>query len=143
MTDFTGDDKVAFDEAAEEQMVAVLSYPSEQDARERAKLLVENGIGAVIERGLPPDHVGPEPYEDPVADRDTDEYAASFELRVMRHQVERACEILGVDPPELAEAEGETSTGGAPPWKMILIIWAIAIVVIPLAAFLLTYNLLK
>ena len=134
MTDFANDNDTA-------EMIVVASYPTEADAREKAKLLVENGIGSMIDRGLPSDHASPEPYDDPVKDRDTDEYAAAFELKVMRHQVERACELLGVEVPELpGEAEPEPAKT---PWKMILILWAVALVVIPVAAFFVTYYLLK
>ena len=48
----------------------------------------------------------------------------------------RACELLGVDPPALDD--DDASTG--PPWKVIIGVWLVAMIVVPLLAFWLTLQ---
>lgn len=127
----------------DDEMVTITAFPSERTAREKAKELVEHGVGAIIARGLPEEHNDPEPYEDPVAHRNTDEYVASFELRVMRHQVTTACEVLDLEVPVETQAELVEERKESAPWKRILLIWAVAMVVIPVAAGLLSYYILS
>ncbi len=75
--------------------------------------------------------------------RDTDQSADRFEVQVMRQQVDWACEALGVAVPQVvAEAEA-TEQAAPPPWKRILLIWAVAIVLVPLIAGVATYLILS
>ncbi len=153
------------DEEPIDEMVTIGTYPSERVARETAKALLEHGVGSVIRPRVPePSPAGDEiadatgPSADTVpgpsaeqlpggarASRNTDEYAASFELRVMRHQVVTACEVLDVGLPDetRAEIEERESAPKPTPWKRILVIWAIAMIVVPIVSGYLTYLLLS
>lgn len=118
-----------------DEMVTITSFPSERMVREAAKTLVERGVGAVIARGVPEETgQAPEPADGMVTHRNTDEYVATFELKVMHHQVATACEVLNLELPPETVAELAEAAKAPTPWKRILIIWAIAMLVIPVAA---------
>ena len=117
-------------DAFDEPMVAVRDYPSEPDARHVASLLVENGVGATIE-----------PI--PAAELPDDGPSAGYRVLVLPHQLVRAEETLGLrepsvhalaDPDEPMKLEKQKA-----PWKLFAVIWVIAMVTVPLAAFALTY----
>jgi hypothetical protein len=109
----------------EPSLTAVHLTTSLDDARERARQLVEHGLGATVaEVGEP----------------------AGFEVRVLPGDVERAAELLGGPPSvETGAGVGEPEESGpiptvaedtAPiPWKMLIAIWVAAMIAIPLVAF--------
>jgi hypothetical protein len=106
-----------------EALVTVVSRPSERSANEAARLLVEHGMGAVVER-LEPEETG-----DEGAVRTT-----GFAVRVLPHQVDRSCDLLGVAVPAEVVAAAEEAKEPAPPWRRIVLIWAIAMITIPVVA---------
>lgn len=90
----------------------VTTFEDRQAAREAAASLVGEGIGAA-------------------ASVDGDVH----EVRVLDHDLVRACEILGVELPEQDDAPPRN------PWKYIIGIWLVAMVVIPLLAYWITVSL--
>src|SRR5262245_31307182 len=138
-------DNVTFSDSDEVQAYVVVgTYDTDDEAREQATLLVEHGIGGIVEAVV----VDAEPVEGDEAEgieteapADTDDSeVVVFELRVLPEQAERAYDALGCEAPAEVRAETAKST---PPWKTILIIWAIAMVVIPVTAGYLTYVILS
>lgn len=110
-------------------LAMVTGHDEEADARAAARRLVEAGIGAEViaaasrPEGEPPAH--------------------AWEVRVLPEDQRRACEHLGVEAPaEVVEAE-DASARTSPPWKSILLIWLVAMIVIPLLAFWITVQLTK
>lgn len=57
-------------------------------------------------------------------------------VQVLVEDAVRACEVLGLDPPE-AVPEPEPPRA---PWKLVLLIWLAALIIIPLLAFFITIN---
>ncbi len=117
-------------DAFDEPMVAVRDYPTEADARHVAGLIVEHGVGATIE----PVPAAELPDEGP---------SAAFRVLVLEHELVRAEEAIGIREPqnrELADPdEAMTLDKEKAPWKLFAIIWVVAMVTVPLAAFFLTY----
>jgi hypothetical protein len=117
-------------EAFDEPMVAVRDYPTDADARHVAALLVENGVGAIIEP-VPADEL---PEGGP---------SAGYRVLVLAHEIVRAEEALGLREPtnrELADPEEPMKLPAhKAPWKVFAVIWLVAMITVPLAAFLLTY----
>lgn len=103
----------------------VKTYIDEERALEAARLLVGSGFGADVVAGRFPLEDDGEPTD-------------AFQLRVVRTDLVRACEVLGVEVP-VSDDDDEVEAG--PPWKTIVGIWLVAMIVIPLAAFWLTVNL--
>lgn len=128
-------------------MVTIHLFPSERTAQESARTLVEHGVGSEIEPAVPPgvDAAAAADRQDGPPPRNTDEYSAMFGLRVMRHQVETACAALGLDLPAetVSELEEKAKAPKPTPWRRILVIWAIAMIVIPLVAGYLTYLIVQ
>lgn len=117
-------------DAFEEPMVAVRDYPTEVDARHVASLLVENGVGATIEP-VPADEL---PEGGP---------SSGYRVLVLSHQLIRAEEAIGLREPEVRpvgdpDAPMKVDKKKAP-WKLFAVIWVVAMITIPLAAFYLTY----
>ena len=124
MDDF--DDFDDDDEGGGNQLVTVLARPSERSAEDAARSLVEHGLGAVVEVNAAPSDEGPR--------------VGGFAVRVMPHEVERACEVLGVEvPSDVAAALHADDKEPTPPWKRILLLWVIAMLTIPLFAGLAAY----
>ena len=141
----------------------VARYPTEAEAVEAARSLVERGDGATVER-IPeqvtdshasgPDDQPPPPArptsavddaapEVPWPLQDLDEVPGAGDWAVCAVYVDarRAAVLLGFDEPDQID-DPEAELDKAPiPWKSILIIWAIAMVVLPLAAFAASYYL--
>lgn len=133
-------DDVTYSESDEAQTYVVMdTLDTEDAARARATQLVEHGIGAVVQA------VTLEGHEEPDAAATGDAEVSAppeviYEVRVMAEQATRAYEVLGYEVPGgVPEPPDKTS----PPWKTILIIWAVAMVVIPVTAGYLTYLLLS
>jgi hypothetical protein len=134
---------------AAEEFVSIAEYPTESQARGAATSLVECGIGAAVAPAPPPELPMVDPdqltahHDSAVpAPRNPDEYAARFHVRVMCIDARRACELLGVEPPAEVVADADEEPPG-PPWKKILLIWAAALVIVPVMAFLLTVWILS
>ncbi len=141
----------------------VARYPTEAEAVDAARSLVERGVGATVER-IPEQSPGSDAAEldeqtPPPADpasagddaspevpwplQDLDEVPGNGEWAVCAVYVDarRAAVLLGFDEPDQID-DPEAELEKAPiPWKPILIVWAIAMVVLPLAAFAASYYL--
>ena len=59
---------------------------------------------------------------------------SGFAVRVLPHQVDRSCDLLGVAVPAEVVAAAEEVKEPAPPWRRIVLIWAIAMITIPVVA---------
>jgi len=107
------------DEAAvEPEMTVVEWFDALDDANRAAASLVEHGVGAVLEQGSPP-RTG---------------------VAVLVGDASRARQVLGL------EAEAETFESDelkemSRTWLIPVLIFAVAIVVVPLVAFLLSFKL--
>lgn len=110
-------------------LVPVAMYDDGADAEQAAKALVARGFGAIVQRfGV-----------DLVRGDDIPE-TVTAQVVVLRSDAARASEILGfAEPADAAGAGGSAKDG--PPLKTVLIIFAIAMVVFPGLAFLISYNL--
>jgi hypothetical protein len=134
-----------------------------------ATLLADGGIGAVVERlaDRPADATAADPAstdpatptgaspstasssaslwgdrpsvdEPPTAPPSAPAGVPMFAVKVMPQQLRRSTELLGVElPAELLPAEKPMETGT--PWKKILILWGIAMLVVPALAFYVSY----
>lgn len=98
-----------------EALQAVTTYAAEDEARDAALRLVERGIGATV--------VGSGP--------------GVWELQVLPGDAQRACELLEVEQPEAPLAPPRS----APPWRMLVVIWLLALLTLPLLAFWITVSL--
>ena len=114
----------------EEPMIAVRDYETEADARHVAALLLENGVGVEVE-----------PV--PASELPADGPSSGYRVLVLSHELERAEEALGLREPqnrELADPDEPMKLDKKrPPWKLFALIWVVAMVTVPTAAFLLTY----
>jgi hypothetical protein len=150
-----------------DEFVTITARPSERTANEVARVLVEHGLGAVVEPITTDEPVAEPAPEDrvPASSEGSSEgssgdakpfakWAASaptgpptpvlsgFAVRVMRHQAERASEVLGIElPATVAAAVAAEEREPSPPWKRILLTWAAAMVIIPVVAGLAAYFL--
>jgi hypothetical protein len=120
------------DDEDSEALVTVVARPSERTASETARTLVEQGLGATVA----PITVGADGA--PIGGA-----PSGFGVQVLHHDVERACELLGVELPAEVVAAMPEEKLPTPPWKRILVIWAIAMVTIPVAAGFAAYLLLS
>ena len=107
----------------DEGFAVVAIYEAEDRALAAARQLVSSGLGADVAPAR-------------VALAEGDEPTDAFQLRVVGDDLVRACELLGVDPPALED--DDASTG--PPWKVIIGVWLVAMIVVPLLAFWLTLQ---
>jgi len=110
-------------------MAVVESYATEEEAVEQARLLVEHGIGASVAEA----RAGKEPASP----------NAAFRLEVLPIDVPRAERVLGfVEPdPDYDPADPPRLEKGPTPWKALLLIWLAAMIVVPVLAFLFTWQL--
>ena len=117
-------------EAFDEPMVGVRDYPTEADARHVGALLVEHGIGATVEP-VPADEL---PEEGPTS---------GYRVLVLAHELPRAEVTLGLrepepvgpdDPDEPMKLDKQKA-----PWKLFAVIWVVAMITVPAAAFFITY----
>ncbi len=133
MDDLFGEDED--DEEEEEGVFTVANeYVSEAEANDGARSLVEHGIGAEVSP-IPADEL---PEDGP---------SAGYQVRVLAHEQIRAQEVLGLIEPE-DRPEANPVEFVPPPkrplaWKQILVIWLIAMIVLPVVAFLLTYEIVQ
>lgn len=125
------------DSVGDEGLVPVALYDEEAAAEQAARALVARGIGAVV-RVITPEArtLGSLP--------DT----ATTEVVVLPTELVRASAVLGFDladrPDLLALTTSAEPGDGAEkppfPWRKVLLIWAAAMILVPLAVFYLTYN---
>jgi hypothetical protein len=117
-------------DAFEEPMIAVRDYETEADARHVAALLLENGVGVEIE-----------PI--PAAELPENGPSAGYRVLVLRHELDRAEEALGLREPQNRDLvdtdEPMKLDKKKAPWKLFALIWVVAMVTVPTAAFFLTY----
>jgi hypothetical protein len=131
--------------------VVVTRFTSEDDANAAARTLVENGVGAIVEDAPPaPPPVEAAPVDPLAAEPATNaawpaapvtEPPGRFAVLVLASDLVRACSVLDLPVPEYAAPVDDTAKAKRSDLKKMLIIWAIAMVVIPVAAFYLTYFL--
>jgi hypothetical protein len=109
-----------YEEVTGDSLVRLHSYDALDDARAAALALVEHGMGAsvvAVEVGSPS--------------------AAPYELRVLPGELGRAAEVLGLSVPA---APGPEHQGRLPvAWRQVLVIWLIALIVLPVVAGVATY----
>jgi hypothetical protein len=114
------DDAVAF--------ARIAGFPTEAEASEVARFLVENGVGATVSA------------DNRVQETDPD---GLWGVHVLFEDRRRAAEMLGlvaVDEPVVHSPEETIKVEKGPiPWKVVLPIFALALIVVPLAAGFLTY----
>jgi hypothetical protein len=107
-------------------LVTVNHYGSSEEAQAAARVLVEHGLGASI-TSLPDDE--------------------GHDVRVLPFEEARAAELLGLRPPTPrpeANPEQPLEPQKAPiPWKTVLAVWAVAMVVIPVIAGFLVYFIVR
>ena len=110
---------------AMQTMTVIERHPLEADARARAASLVTQGIGAAV------DH---RPDESP---------EGAYAVTVLPNDALRARQILGVEPPPPDEDEWdeEELIHSSRPWLIPALVLAAVFVVVPLAAFYITYKL--
>jgi hypothetical protein len=102
----------------------VEEYDESEAARAAAARLVESGIGATVDHA--PDEGG----------------TTGWVVEVLPEDHVRACEVLGLPVPEPDPEEAEArAKEGRLPWKSILAIWLVAMIVFPVLAFWLTVQL--
>ena len=100
-------------------------HRDQEAARASAGMLVERGIGATVAEVVPP------------ADDEEAVAAGPWCVQVLPEDHVRACEVLGLEVPEPDEPEKPPTA----PWKIMLGVWLVAMIVLPLLAFWLTVNL--
>jgi hypothetical protein len=127
------DDEHEYDDDGDEAeaMAVVGSYATESAAMDDARTLIENGIGATVVAA----RVG--------RGGDGDDSDAAYRVEVLPIDVGRSERVLGLvesdpaydpkNPPKLEK--------GPTPWKTLLIVWALAMVIVPVLAFLITWKL--
>lgn len=96
-------------------------------ARSTAARLVEAGIGATVD-------VAP-PAADAAGEGPPVEH---WVVQVLPEDHVRACELLGLPAPE---PDPEDERAERPPWRTILMIWLVAMILFPALAFWLTVQL--
>jgi|KBSMisStaDraftv2_1062788.scaffolds.fasta_scaffold486570_2 hypothetical protein len=101
------------------QMTIIERYETQQAADGQASFLVERGVGAAVE----PDGNG------------------SFGLAVLDEDASRAREIIGLVEPEANEPSEVDLIGAARPWLIPVLLIGVAMFVIPVVAFLVTFKL--
>jgi hypothetical protein len=112
------------DDEITSQMTILAWYDDTTDARSAAAGLVENGLGAVLDDSQPP-RTG---------------------VAVLSSDAVRARELLGLEPVTVVGADGEEAeeaelrTMGRS-WLVPVLVFAVALVVIPLVAFFVTFKL--
>ena len=108
--------------------VRIAGFPSKDEANEVARHLVEGGIGATV-------------ADDP--GRAATDPDGRYGVHVLPTERRRAAERLGLveleERPEASPVEKIKVDRGPIPWKVVLPIFAIALVVVPLAAGFATY----
>ncbi len=106
-------------------MTVIERHPLEADARARAATLVTHGIGAAVDH---PDDASPE---------------GAYAVTVLPNDALRARQILGVEPPPDDEEDWDADelVRSSRPWLIPVLVLAAVFVVVPLAAFFITYKL--
>ena len=99
-----------------------------ESARAQAARLVEAGIGATVD-------LAPADADAVVGDGPPIEH---WVVQVLPEDHVRACELLGLPAPEPDPEDERTER---PPWRTILMIWLVAMIVFPALAFWLTVQL--
>src|SRR4051812_4085954 len=107
------------DDTPGSDLVVIQWLDAAADASQAAAHLVEHGVGAVIDHGAPPRAGG----------------------AVLGSEQGRARQILGLAEPTPTGDEDEDLTGYARPWLVPVIVFAVALVVVPLAAFFIAFKL--
>jgi hypothetical protein len=145
----------------EAPMTGVVGYVYEVEAQEAARRLIEHGIGALVESSdvavgadgaaaaVPDGAASGDPWGDGGADagdpgEPPPEVVRGFAVLVLDHDARRASTILGLaepeDRPEANPVEPMKPVRAKTPWGRVLLIWLAAMIIIPLVAFWLTYE---
>lgn len=145
-------------EEEEPPLVGVEDFDDEADAIVAARELVEHGIGATVERMVAEaEVVGTEDDLAPEVDGEADGEGADtdgaeppraagtifYRLLVLDHEERRALEVLGLvepeDRPEANPIEPMVPVKAKIPWMKVIPIYLLALILVPAAAFYLTY----
>lgn len=128
----------------EDDMRVVVRFDSQDEAAAAAKLLTRQGIGSLVETGSVSEATsGPAPG--PVEqDRDQAGPAsgeASYSVLVVLDDLARACETLGVEPPEgLDEELAQRRRRRFPDWVYVVAIFVVALITLPLVAYFVAFK---
>jgi len=118
------------DEYEDEALVPVEDFDTEAMANTAGAELVSHGIGAAVE-AIPADEL------------EDGESQEGYRVLVLEHEAKRAREVLGlVEPEERPPANPEEPMKPLPRdtnWKMVLLIWFAALIIIPAAGFFISY----
>ena len=110
----------------------IAGFPSEAEASEVARFLLEGGIGSTV-------------WPDP--GRAASDPEGVYGVHVLPVDRRRAAEMLGLveieERPEASPVEPIVVDRGPIPWKVVLPIFALALVVLPLFAGFLTYFIMS
>lgn len=128
----------------EDDMRVVARFDSQDEAAAAAKLLTRHGIGSLVETGHVSESTsGPAPG--PV-EQDRDETGpvggeASYSVLVVLDDLARACEMLGVEPPEgLDEELAQRRRRRFPDWVYVVAIFVVALITLPLVAYFVAFK---
>ena len=100
-------------------MTVIEQYPTAQAAQGQAAFLVERGVGATVEN----------------------DESGAFQIAVLEDDAERAREVLGLVDAERDEPTEVELIGAARPWLVPVLLVGVALCVIPILAFLVTFKL--
>ncbi len=106
------------DGAAPSDMVVIEWFDAPGEASQAASMLVENGVGAVLDQDSPP-RTG---------------------LAVLASDAERARQILGLEDPEPTVGEDELKSMNRS-WLVPVLVFCAVMVVVPLVAFFVSFKL--
>lgn len=128
------DDDTTTGELTPDPLVEASAHATEAEARAEAAELVAHGIGAEI-RAV--EHV----------DTESGISVTAYQLLVTPYDHRRAQELLGIVEPApvpIGDDENPPVLEKAPiPWGRVVTIWIVALITIPLAAFVATYFILS
>jgi hypothetical protein len=115
-------------------LVAVRWSSSLDDARATGQRLIEHGLGATV---------APAPPVPPAGGEAGAEEIAGFEVRVLPEEAARAADVLDGGSGALAGPRGEPAAKAPVPWRKLVAIWLAAMILLPLAAGIGAYLLLR
>jgi hypothetical protein len=118
------------DDFEDEALLPVEDFQTEELAKAAGAELVSNGVGAAVE-----------PI--PAAEIEDGGFREGYRVLVLEHELHRAQEILGLvelsDRPPANPEEVMKPLPKQTNWKLVLLIWFAALILIPIGAFWLSY----